>query len=65
MLQPSATLDNKKERDLNSAIYETITKDETRWRNWAYSQKDPITQTWKGEIPYVYVIISRPFCIPF
>ena len=52
------------EHDLNDAIYNTLTKDNTKLRNWIHSQKDERLKTWNGEIPYVSIVITKPFYFP-
>ena len=54
----------QKEHDLNDAIYNTLTKDNTKWRNWIHSQKDERLKTWNGEILYVSIVITKPFYSP-
>merc|ERR1711884_365710 len=52
------------EHDLNNTIYDTLTKDSTKWRNWIQSQKDERLKMWNCEIPYASIVITKPFYSP-
>ena len=54
----------QKEHDLNDAIYDTLNKDSTKWHNWIHSQNDDKLKKWTGEIPYVSIVITKPFYSP-